>query len=155
MSSQAIVEGILIIASVIVSTMLAGIVITQVNSFDSYFTMSTSSQKEIMLTKTKIIYATNSSSVTADVWVKNIGQQTISNLDTMDVFFGKINQGQWMPFDSVSNPKWVIKNMPDIWEPTETIQIIITNDVTFETGTYSITITSPNGVETQEVFSIT
>lgn len=155
MSSQAIVEGILIIASVIVSTMLVGIVFTQVNSFDSYFSMSTLLQKEIMLTKTKIIYATNSSSVTADVWVKNIGQQTISNLDTIDVFFGKTNQGQWIPYDSVSNPMWIIKNTPNMWGPSETIQIIITNDVTFETGIYGIIIISPNGVETQEVFSIT
>jgi flagellar protein FlaG len=52
-------EGILIIASVVIATSIAGVVMSQVGVFESTFTATSENQKDIMLTKVKIVYATN------------------------------------------------------------------------------------------------
>jgi flagellar protein FlaG len=66
-------EGILIIASVVIATSIAGVVMSQVGIFESTFTATTENQKDIMLTKVKIVYATNTTNTNVNVWVKNIG----------------------------------------------------------------------------------
>jgi flagellar protein FlaG len=155
MSSQVMTEGILIVVSVISASILGGIVITQVGIFDSHYTNTVNIQKDIMLTKTKIIHAINSTDTEANVWIKNIGSQSLSNLDTMDVFFGKNNEAQRITYQAGSNPSWTIQNNTSLWNPSETIQIVITNNASFESGIYSVIITAPNGVQAETVMSMT
>ena len=50
-------EGILIIASVIVATLIAGVVMSQVGVFESTFKATTEGQKDIMLTKKWLLEA--------------------------------------------------------------------------------------------------
>ena len=99
-------EGILIIASVVIATSIAGVVMSQVGIFQSTFTATTENQKDIMLTKVKIVYATNTTNTHVNVWVKNIGINPIVNANNTDVYFGEINQVQ----NIVHNPKQQIDN---------------------------------------------
>ena len=56
-------EAILIIASVVIATSIAGVVMSQVGVFESTFTATSENQKDIMLTKVKIVYATNTTDI--------------------------------------------------------------------------------------------
>ena len=80
-------EGILIIASVVIATSIAGVVMNQVGVFESTFTATSESQKDIMLTKVKIVYATNTTDNNVSIWVKNIGINPISDVDKPLVSF--------------------------------------------------------------------
>lgn len=154
MASTVIVEGLLIVAGIIAASILAGAVITKIGAFDSTLTMSTKTQNEILLTKIKIIYATNSTSTQSDVWMKNIGSSAVTSPESMDVFFGKIGQVQRIPYNAASNPTWNFAQSVDTWDEQETVEIEITQDTMFPSGTYSVTVIAPNGVEDEHVFAI-
>ena len=158
MAAGVISEGILIIASVVIATAIAGIVMSQVGVFESTFTATTENQKDIMLTNVKIVYATKTTANTVNVWIKNIGINPIVNANNTDVYFGEINQVQ----NIVHNPKKQIDDtwqwdgpLPQpIWQISETHSINIT-DVDLQAGvTYQVTVTTPNGVDDEYVFSI-
>jgi len=151
-------EGILIIASVVIATMIAGVVMSQVGVFESTFTATTQNQKDIMLTKVKIVYATNTTNNHVNVWVKNIGSNHIVNANNTDVYFGEIGQVQ----NIVHNPKqqiddnwmWDAPLPQPIWQISETHSINIT-DIDLQPGvTYQVTVTTPNGVDDEYIFSI-
>ncbi len=72
MAAGVMSEGILIIASVVIATSIAAIVMNQVGVFESTFTATTQGQKDALLTKVKIILATNTTNDHVAVWVKNV-----------------------------------------------------------------------------------
>jgi len=151
-------EGILIIASVIIATSIAGIVMSQVGVFESTFTATTENQKDIMLTNVKIVYVTNTTKTNVVVWVKNIGINPIVDANKTDVYFGEINQVQ----NILHNPKQEIDNtwnwdapLPQpIWQISDTHSINITDADLRPDVTYHVTVTTPNGVTYEEIFSI-
>jgi len=151
-------EGILIIASVVIATSIAGVVMNQVGIFQSTFTATTENQKDIMLTKVKIVYVTNTTDNHVNVWIKNIGINPIVVANKTDVYFGEINQVE----NIVHNPKQQNNNnwmwdgpLPQpIWQISETHSINIT-DADLKPGvTYQVTITTPNGVTDEHIFSV-
>ncbi len=150
-------EAILIIASVVIATSIAGVVMSQVGVFESTFTATTQNQKDIILTKVKIVYVTNTTDNHVSVWVKNIGINTITSANQTDVYFGEINQVQNM----VHNPKKQINNnwmwnapLPQpIWQISDTHSINITDVDLIPGKTYHVTITTPNGVTDEAIFS--
>jgi len=151
-------EGILIIASVVIATSIAGVVMNQVGIFQSTFTATTENQKDIMLTKVKIVYVTNTTDNHVNVWIKNIGINPIVVANKTDVYFGEINQVE----NIVHNPKQQNNNnwmwdgpLPQpIWQISETHSINIT-DTDLKPGvTYQVTITTPNGVTDEHIFSV-
>jgi len=99
MAAGVMSEGILIIASVVIATSIAAIVMNQVGVFESTFTATTQGQKDTLLTKVKIILATNTTDSHVTVWVKNVGVNPISSLGSMDVYFGEIDQIQRIQYD--------------------------------------------------------
>ncbi len=154
MPSTVVVEGLLIVAGIVAASVLAGAVINKIGAFDSTFTMSANNQKNILLTKIKVIYATNSETDKADIWIKNIGAAPITSPETTDVFFGEIGQVQRIPYNTTSTPTWNFTEPLDVWGKQETVEIEIFNDVDFASNTYSATIITPNGVEDEHVFAI-
>jgi len=152
-------EGILIIASVVIATSIAGVVMSQVGIFESTFTATTENQKDIMLTKVKIVYATNTTDTHVNVWVKNIGINPIVNANNTDVYFGQINQVQKIPLNTKQqlDDTWMWDApLPDkpIWQISETHSINITDDDLIPGVTYQVTVTTPNGVDDEYIFSI-
>ena len=158
MASGIMSEGILIIASVVIATSIAGIVMSQVGVFESTFTATTENQKDIMLTNVKIVYATNTTAANVVVWVKNIGVNPIVDANKTDVYFGEINQVMNIPHDPDGNEdtwRWDAPLPQPIWQISDTHSINIT-DVDLVPGvTYQVTITTPNGVDDEEIFTIT
>ena len=158
MAAGVLSEGILIIASVVIATSIAGVVMNQVGVFQSTFTATTENQKDIMLTKVKIVYVTNTTDNHVNVWIKNIGINPIVNANNTDVYFGEIDQVQ----NIVHNPKQQNNNnwmwdgpLPQpIWQISETHSINITDADLTPGVTYQVTITTPNGVTDEHIFSV-
>ena len=151
-------EAILIIASVVIATSIAGVVMSQVGVFESTFTATTEGQKDIILTKVKIVYATNTTDNHVSVWVKNIGVNPISNANKTDVYFGEINSVQNIPHNSkqqLDNTwQWNAPLPQPVWQLSDTHSINIT-DVDIRPGvTYQVTVTTPNGVDDEFIFSV-
>ena len=159
MASGIMSEAILIIASVVIATAIAGVVMNQVGVFQSTFTATTESQKDIILTKVKIVYATGKTGAGSfvNVWVKNIGVNTVVNANNTDVYFGEINQVKNYPHNKnklEDTWRWDSPLPEPYWQISDTHSINIT-DANIQTGvTYQVTVTTPNGVSDEYIFSL-
>ncbi len=161
MASGIMSEGILIIASVVIATSIAGVVMNQVGVFESTFTATSESQKDIMLTKVKIVYATNTTDNNVSIWVKNIGINPISDVDKLDVYYGEIDQVKNMAYDegclpiSCLDDRWDYDIKPDpFWQIMDTFSLNITDDDLQKDVTYVVSVTTPNGVTDEHIFSL-
>ncbi len=156
MASAVVSETILIIASVIVAGALSATVLSQMSVFDSAFSASTENQKDAVLTKIKIIYATNTTSTKVSSWVKNIGMSPIKEPNLVDVYFGKLGSVQRIPFNVTgSTPTWNYSSAITTWQIKETAQInIYYNTNLIKNSTYVIKATTPNGIVDDHIFSI-
>jgi len=153
-------EGILIIASVVIATSIAGVVMSQVGVFESTFTATSENQKDIMLTKVKIVYATNTTDNNISIWVKNIGINPITAVNKLDVYYGEIDQVINIPYEEGCLPtclddRWDYDNKPDpFWQIMDTFSLNITDDDLQKNVTYVVTVTTPNGVTDEHIFSL-
>ena len=156
MAAGLIGEAILIIASVIVAGALAGMILSQVGVFESTIAQTTDAQQEKMLTKIKIVYASNSTDNSVDVWVKNIGKNPIVSTTNMDIFFGVIEQGERYGYEIGSNDgTWEFTNgPPSVWQAMNTTQINIDETSLAKGTTYVVRVTTPNGVFDEYIFSL-
>ncbi len=163
MAGAIIGEAILIIASVVLASTVAALVLNQIGIFESTFTATTQGQKEILLTKVKIILATNTTDSNVAIWVKNIGVNPIGFVDKFDVYFGQINQIQRIPYDAdVAQPNltWQYWNAtaPDIpspiWQKMDSFALNVTDNNLVKGATYHVTVIAPNGVTDEHIFSL-
>ena len=159
MASAIIGEGIMIIASVIVAGALAGVILNQVGVFQSTIVETTGAQQEKMLTKVKIVYASNSTDNVVDVWVKNTGKNPVTSVTNMDVFFGEIGQVTRYTYDaspSFSDNTWDFASgsAPTVWQVLNTTQIEIDESSLQKDVTYVVRITTPNGIFDEYIFSL-
>jgi len=162
MAGAIIGEAILIIASVVVASTVAAIVLNQVGIFESTFTATTQGQKDTMLTKVKIVLATNTTDSNVAIWVKNIGINPIGFVDKVDVYFGQINQIQRIPYNAItqSDLTWQYWNAtaPDIptpvWQRMDTFALNVTDNNLVPGATYQVTVITPNGVTDEHIFSL-
>ena len=162
MASGIMSEAILIIASVVIATSVAGVVMSQVGVFESTFTATTEGQKDTLLTNFKIVMATNTTDDTVSIWIKNVGQNPISSVDKVDVYFGEIGQIQNIPYDPSCVPPsacpddtWRYDSLPaTVWQIMDTLSINITDNDILRDVTYQVTIISPNGVTAENIFSL-
>ena len=158
MASGIMSEAILIIASVTVASIVAGVVMNQVGIFESTFTATTEGQKDRLLTKVQIILATNTTDNHVAIWVKNTGVNPIGFLDKVDVYFGQINQIQRIPYNATDqdNLTWQYATGPPtpVWQKMETFALNITDNNLAKGATYHVTVSTPNGVTDEHIFSI-
>ena len=157
MASGVMSEAILIIASVVIAASVAGVVMNQVGVFQSTFTATTEGQKDIILTKVKIVYASGKVGSYVNVWVKNIGVNPVVNANQTDVYFGEINQVTNYPHDKnkvEDTWRWNGPLPEPIWQISDTHSINIT-DANIQTGvTYQVTVITSNGVSDEYIFSL-
>jgi|GEM_PF-649050 len=161
--SSVMAESILIIASVVIATAVAGVVMSQVGVFESTFTATTEGQKDTLLTNFKIVMATNTTDDTVNIWLKNIGQNPITSLDKVDVYFGEIDQVQNIPYDpscvppsACTDDTWRYDQIPanSYWQIMDTLSINITDNQIKKDVTYQVTVISSNGVSDEQIFSL-
>jgi flagellar protein FlaG len=155
MVSAGITEGIMLMASVIVATSLSGVVLSKSGMISSSFAISSEAQKDLILTKIKIVYASGSSSSPAvKVWVKNVGSAPISSTDKLDVYFGKVGSTTRIPYDAGADPKWTYSAGVTLWQTKDTVEIDIANGSNLQaSSTYMVRIVTPNGVADEYLFS--
>jgi hypothetical protein len=123
--------------------------------FKSTLATAGATEKEIALTRIKVLYATNSSDSQIDLWVKNIGTNQIVALDKVDVYFGELNYVQLIPYNATSAPSWEYSELNIIWPAKETVEINVSYDSTLERNVnYVVRISTPNGVSDDYIFSI-
>ena len=154
MGAFIISEGIVLIASVIVAAGFSAMVLNQMGIFHSSLSSTSAAEKDITLTKIKIIYASNSSSTQLSIWIKNIGSTPIKSPDNVDVFFGTINNVQRIPYNSGGSPTWVYPAPVTVWQLKDTVQIDLTTSSLQKNVAYLIKVAAPNGVTDEYVFSI-
>src|SRR3989344_6348124 len=160
MASGIMSEAILIIASVVIATSIAGVVMNQVGVFESTFTATTEGQKDTLLTNFKIVMATNTTDDNVSIWIKNVGQNPISSLNKVDVYFGEIDQVQNIPYDQncvapCPDDTWKYDSVPaTVWQIMDTLSINITDNDIQKDVTYQVTVTTPNGVSDEQIFSL-
>jgi archaeal flagellar protein FlaG len=149
-------EGIILIASITVAAGISVVVLNQMGILQSTIIQSNAKEKDITLTRIKILYASNSSSNRFSVWAKNIGSTDISSLDRIDIYFGKVGSARNIPYNSGSAPSWVLSDASiKTWHMMDTLQIDVTNDLLLEANTtYFIRLVTPNGISDDYVFSI-
>jgi hypothetical protein len=149
-------EGIILIASITVAAGISVVVLNQMGILQSTIIQSNAKEKDITLTRIKILYVSNTSSNVFSVWAKNIGSTDIASLDRIDIYFGKVGSARHIPYNSVSPPSWVISDASvKSWRIMDTLQIDVTNDIPLEINTtYFIRLVTPNGISDDYVFSI-
>ena len=157
MASGIMSEAILIIASVVIATAIAGVVMNQVGVFQSTFTATTESQKDQILTDVKIVYASGKTGSYVNVWLKNIGVNPIVNNNKTDVYFGQIGQVKNYPHNKIITEdtwRWNSPLPEPSWQVSNTHSINIT-DAQITTGvTYQLTVTTENGVSDAYIFTL-
>ncbi len=158
MASAIIGEAMLIIASVILGYAVSALVLNQVGIFESTFTATTEGQKDTMLTKVKIVLVTNTTDSHVAIWVKNTGVNPIGFVDKVDVYFGQINQIQRIPYNATDqdNLTWQYATGPPtpIWQKMETFALNVTDNNLAKGATYHVTVSTPNGVTDEHIFSL-
>ncbi|RLE49230.1 MAG: hypothetical protein DRJ31_05665 [Candidatus Methanomethylicota archaeon] len=155
MSSVTYSESIILIASIIVASLFAGIVLSSMGMIESAYTSISQSERTTLTTKIKVIFADQLDSTTVYVYVKNIGKTVITSVDKVDIYFGKYGSAQYIPYNSSSYPTWnytLLNN--NIWGPNDTIRITVYSSTTLDEGIYVVKVVTPNGVEDEYVFSI-
>ncbi len=156
MVSAVFTESILLIASITIAAIFASTVISKSTIIQSFFATQTQMQREVALTNIKVIYVNASANSTiVKAWIKNTGMYSISNLDTVDIYFGEVNALQRIPYNSATVPKWVYDNADTgIWNPKQTKEITITLSNAIEAGkTYMLKVALPNGITDEYIFS--
>jgi flagellar protein FlaG len=150
-------EAILIIASIVVATSIAGVVMSQVGTFESTFTATSEAQKNEMLTKLKVIHVmrnTTASPPTLEIWTKNIGIDPITAPTSIDVYFGESGSAQRITYSaSGGEDTWKFQSLPTMIQKMDTFQIKITDSQLTSGKTYVIRVSAPNGVYSDYVLS--
>jgi len=145
-------ESIILISSIVLAAAFSGIILSKTGLLESVFTSITSRQKEVMLTDVKIIYVTNINSTSVKAWIKNIGSAPIIDLDSVDIYFGRINSAMLIPYNAISTPRWIYSDT-SIWKQTDTKEIIINTGSTIANDVYLLKIITPNGVSDEYIFT--
>ena len=168
---KTIVTGFMIIIAIITSVLLFNAVYPAVLQSSDAMTSMTARIDERMKSDIEIIHATGELDSTGSwqdtngdgrfnffVWTKNIGTVRFPAVESMDVFLGPEGNFSRIPHEDNAGgsfPYWTytIENDSE-WNPTATLAITIHYSATQPSGRYFAKIITPNGVESQIVFSI-
>ena len=159
MAESVITVAIITIACVICATMLVSAIYPAVNRASSSVISSSAKLSECIETSIEIIEEANESSHEY-VWVKNTGSAPIPQIENSDIFFGKINNFQRIPFNSTLSitPGWNYSIENDDgngrWDVGETVKITINSSSEITAGDYYVKIVLYNGKSDEERFSI-
>jgi archaellum component FlaG (FlaF/FlaG flagellin family) len=158
MAETAITTAMITIACVVCASMLLSAIFPALNRASSSVVSSSTLLGERMETSIDIIAETNDTSQ-AYIYVKNIGASSITQIDSSDIFFGKTNDFQRIPYNATLSitPSWnyAIENDGGNgkWDGGETVNVTIaTSGIT--TGDYFVKMILPNGISTEDTYSI-
>ena len=158
MSETAITTAMITIACVVSASMLVSAIFPALNRASSSVVSTSTLLGERIETSIDIIAETNDTSQ-AYIYVKNIGASSITQIDSSDIFFGKTNNFQRIPYNASlsTTPSWsyAIENDDGDgqWDGGETVNVTIkTAGIT--AGDYFVKMIVHNGISTEDTYSI-
>lgn len=150
MPSDVINESILLIASVVLILALAGPVYAGITYAGSAISSASISGSQKLLTDIQIDYASNTTSTQLLVFVQNVGNAPVQNIQSSTMYFGLENQELPIGFGGPS-PNW--NSTTTILNPGQTMQVNITLSQNLLSGDfYSVMYVTPNGVTASYTF---
>ncbi len=154
-------EALLIVVGIILALLLASTVFSKLSLFQSKIDVLSSELSRSMSEKFSYIYATfNETDSSFIVYLKNTGDYPIYALEKFTVIFGSVGSALFYPYNSsatTGSGAWKYEelgNNNDVWDPGETIKIIIYNSTSIDPP-FFFKITSANGNSVQAEFSLT
>jgi hypothetical protein len=158
MTETAITTAMITIACVVSASIMISAIFPALHRASSSVVSSSALLGERIETSIDIIAETNDTSQ-AYIWVKNIGASSITQIDSSDIFFGKTNDFQRIPYSATLSltPSWnyAIENddSDGKWDGGETVNItIVTSGIT--TGDYYVKMILYNGISAEDTYSI-
>lgn len=158
--SSIIVEGIILIAAVIASSILATAIVERTNMVNDAIKQSMKQQADSIKAKIVIVYATYDESIGLFiVYLKNVGKYPIRAIDKMDIYFGEYGKAELYVYDkdgALSPGEWSYMEISEskisnVLEPGETIKILIYNS-TVVNPPYYVKIFTPYGTWDEKEF---
>jgi hypothetical protein len=156
---KAITTALLIIAGVVCMIFVFNSVYPMVNRSSQAMVSMAEKVDERMQSRISIVHAGSSANRTSVyLWIKNIGTQRITNIDDCDLFFGKENEFERIPYKGEAGdnyPQWDFSLENDTeWETSATLKITITYTGDPGGGTYYAKLIIPNGIYDEYYFSM-
>ncbi|EWG06563.1 MAG: hypothetical protein ASUL_08949 [Candidatus Aramenus sulfurataquae] len=151
MAGEVISEGILIIASIALVGILAGVIFYAITTIGSGLDSMSTAISQKLATDLEIIYATNTSPTEVVFYLQNLGQTPIY-LSSSQVYFGKLYSLQPIGY-SGTPPSW--SSQTTVLNPGQTAEITISLSTKLQQNQdYEIMFVAPNGYETTYVFEV-
>lgn len=158
MTETAITTAMITIACVVSASLLVSAIFPALHRASSSVVSSSTLLGERIETSIDIIAETNDTTQ-AYIYVKNIGASGITQIDYSDIFFGKTNNFQRIPYDASlsATPSWsyVIENDGGNgqWDGGETVNVTVkTAGIT--SGDYFVKMILHNGISAEDTYSI-
>lgn len=151
-----VVTSLLIIAGVVAAVILYNAVYPAVADSSDALTRRQKQIDERLQSQIEIIHAAPRGAISdqAWVWVKNVGSQRISAIESCDVFFGP--EGDFSRLDCGNGDgewQYEVENGSE-WNPSATLKISVDYTEELSEGTrYYVKVTTPNGVSDEYYFS--
>ncbi len=154
-------EALLIVVGIIVTLLLASTVFSKISLFQSKIDVLSSQLSQAMNEKFTYVYATfNESDSSFIIYLKNTGEYPIYSLDKFTVVFGSVGSALYYPYNefaSTNSSSWryvELGNKNGVWDPGETLEIIVYNSTTINPP-FFFKLTTANGNSVQVEFSLT
>lgn len=159
---KAITTGIFIIASVVASLALINAVLPAIGDSSGALSAANASAADRIRTDIEIVHAAaDTSSGSEDqvlVWVKNIGSQKISPVESSDIFLMTSTTVKRLSHGSSSGPEYwdyTMEGGATDWTQTVTIKITLhLTDASVTTGAYTVSVAAYNGVSATKDFTV-
>lgn len=157
---KAITTALLIIAGVVSMIFVFNSVYPMINRSNEAMTSMSEQVNERMNSRISIVHAANTADrETVYIWIKNVGNQRILEINKSDLFFGQEDNFDRIPYTTeagTSYPRWeyTIENGSDQWLTSDTIKVTITYNTDPGTGTYYVKFFIPNGISDEYYFSM-
>ncbi len=154
-------EALLVIVGVVLALLLASTVFSKISLFQSKIDVLSSELSRAMSEKFSYVYATfNETDSSFIIYLKNTGAYPIYGIEEFTVVFGSVGSALYYPYSAsatTNSSSWKyieLGNRNNVWDPGETLEIIIYNSTTLDPP-FFFKLTTANGNSVQVEFSLT
>ena len=155
---KVITTTLLAIASIVAALALINAVLPALGKSSSALATANKKTAERIKTDIDVIHATGDTAGTVTVWVKNVGNQVIRSVKDSDVIItkpsaaGGVKRLSYVSGCSSECWDYTIEDSTPAWSTAVTVKFTLTTSVS--TGSYSVSVAAPNGVNASKDFSV-
>lgn len=143
----------LIISGIAASSAVVNGVFPAINQSTSAVASASTRLSERIESRIEIIQVSSEGSQ-VNAWVKNVGTVGIKDIDHSDIFLSSNNDTYRVVYGGDTTPYWEyqIEGSNTEWSQTATVKITINLSSPLPSGTYTIDIAIPNGINARKEF---